>query len=79
MTENDDFVAGLASIWTEPTHDNLLRAASMFLRSGASLHQVRVGEAMMTREEVATGLERYIPGPKPEYRAMLDASDQSTA
>jgi hypothetical protein len=75
MTQNRDFVAEMASIWTEPTHDNLLRAAVQFLRSGNALHQVKVGDEMMTREEVAAGLDRYIPSPKQVYRDYLDGND----
>lgn len=76
MSDKRDFVAEMASIWTEPTHDNLIRAAVEFLRSGGALYKMRVGDAMMTREEVAAGLERYLPGPKGAYRELLDASDQ---
>lgn len=64
-TQHRDFVSEIASIWTEPTHDNLLRAAVQFLRAGASLHQVKVGDDMMTKEQVASGLERYIPNKEP--------------
>jgi hypothetical protein len=70
-----DFVAEMAAIWTEPTHDGLIRAAVEFLRSGGALHKMKVGDSMMTREDVAAGLERYLPGPKGAYREMLDASD----
>lgn len=75
MTQERDFVSEMASIWTEPTHDNLLRAAVQFLRSGASLDRIKVGDEMMDRAQVANGLTRYLPGPKGYYREMLDASD----
>lgn len=75
MDEKQDFVAAMASIWTEPTHDQLLRAATQFLLSGSSLHKTKVGGEMLTRAEVATGLERYLPGPKGFYREMIEEND----
>lgn len=61
LLNDPSFRAHMAALVDEPTHTDLLVAAVQFLRSGPSLHKVRVNGEMLDRAQVANGLEKYIP------------------